>query len=119
LYNIEAGLAHNLTERRYDAIVVKSEPCMNAVLSSWSDARIVWPSFEEQRDAAIRIQARYPLVPGRFGFVDGKNLGVIHSGDVDKQNSQYNGWLHECFVTGASVRVSSGLLIFCDRCASV
>ena len=35
---------------------------------------------------AERIQAQFSLVKGRFGFVDGKNLCVLHSGDVEKQN---------------------------------
>ena len=61
---------------------------------------------------AERIQAQFPLGKGRFGFVDGKNLCVLHSGDVEKQNSQFNGWLHGCFLTGVLVFDSDGLLIW-------
>lgn len=100
IFNTCTCLIHNLTTRRTDAVIAKSEPIMNHVLMVFPEARIVWPSFGEQRNAASRIQAMYPLVPGRFGFVDGKNLPVQHSGNIDKQNSQFNGWLHECFVTG-------------------
>ena len=113
------GLIHNMTTRRVDAVISKSEPLLNDVLTGFFDARIVWPSFKAQRDAACRIQALYPLVPGRFGFVDGKNLNVMHSGNVDKQNSQYNGWLHECFITGAFVCNSNCLLTLPYRCAGV
>jgi hypothetical protein len=109
------GLVHNLTPRRINRIIAKCEPILNLVLRYYPDAKIEWPSFEMQRHAARRIQSAFPLVPGRFGFVDGKNLTVMHSGNVDRQNSQYNGWLHDCFVSGVLVFDASGLLIWCKH----
>ena len=109
------GLIHNLTTRRIDDIVARSEPLMFAVLRNFPDAVIEWPSFKEQRASASRIESKYPLVPRRFGFVDGKNLSVLQSGNVEKQNSQYNGWLHDCFVSGVLVFDANGCLIWCKH----
>jgi hypothetical protein len=109
------GLAHNLTPRRICDIIARVEPMFQAVLRTFPDARIEWPSLFSQREGAARIQSQFPLVPGRFGFVDGKNLTVLQPSDVDKQNAQYNGWLHSCFVTGILVFDTNGLLIYCKH----
>jgi hypothetical protein len=106
------GLVHNLTRRRVNATIHKTEPMLSRVLLRFPEASIKWPTLEEQQTAGVRIQSKFPLVRGRFGFVDGKNLCVLHSGDVEKQNSQYNGWLHDCFVTGVLVFNADGLLIW-------
>ena len=33
----------------------------------------------------------------KFAFVDGLNLPIFNSGDVDEQNPYYNGWLKGVF----------------------
>ena len=109
------GLVHNLTPRRICDIISRTEPMLHFVLRQFPGAKIEWPSLESQREAAARISSEFPYVPGRFGFVDGKNLSVLQPSDVDKQNSQYNGWLHSCFVTGILVFDTSGLLIYCKH----
>jgi hypothetical protein len=106
------GLIHNLTPRRITDIIARCEPMLQTVLRQYPDAKIVWPSLDSQREAGRIVEAQFPLVPGRFGFVDGKNLSVLHSGNVEKQNAQYNGWLHACFVTGILVFDTTGLLIY-------
>lgn len=40
---------------------------------------------------------------------------MINSGDIEKQNSQFNGWLHACFVTGVLAFDTDGLLIWCKH----
>jgi DDE superfamily endonuclease len=109
------GLIHHLTSRRITSIIVKSEPLLRVLLRHYPDARIQWPSLVEQRAAANRIASHYPNVPGRFGFVDGKNLDVLQPSDFEEQNAQFNGWLHGCFVTGVLVFDSNGLLIWCKH----
>jgi len=109
------GLVHNLTTRRVNDIIARSEPILHRVLCHLPDAVIEWPSLQSQREAAANVLSRFPLVRGRFGFVDGKNLGVLQSSDIEKQNSQYNGWLHDCFVTGVLVFDTNGLLIWCKH----
>ena len=109
------GLIHNLTRRRCNDIIARSEPMLHKVLRHYEDARIEWPSFQAQRDAGSRIESLYPLVGGRFGFIDGKNLNVLQVENVEKQNSLYNGWLHGCFVTGVLVFDTNGLLIYCKH----
>lgn len=109
------GLVHNLTPRRVCDVIARAEPLLQAVLRSFPDARIEWPSLADQREAAARIASVYPFVPGRFGFVDGKNLRVLQPSNVDKQNSMYNGWLHSCFVTGILVFDANGILVYCKH----
>ena len=46
------------------------------------------------------IKKIYPIIKGRFGFVDGKNYRVQEPSDVDRQNAHYNGWLHAVLITG-------------------
>ncbi len=106
------GLIHHLTTRRITFVIAKSEPLLRAVLGRYPDAKIQWPSLDDQRAAASRIVSQFPNVPGRFGFVDGKNLDVLQASDFEQQNAQYNGWLHGCFVTGVLVFNSDGLLVW-------
>jgi hypothetical protein len=109
------GLIHNMTPRRVAEIIQRSECLLQRVLRQFPDAAVCWPSLAEQQEAALRIHEAHPAVPGRFGFVDGKNLFVQEPSDVDKQNSMYNGWLHCVFVTGILVFDSRGVLIYCKH----
>ena len=56
-------------------------------------ARIKYPCREAQADMALKVQAKYPNIEGRFCFIDGKNLRVQEPTDADRQNSMYNGCL--------------------------
>jgi hypothetical protein len=73
------------------------------------DARISWPrelsEFEEYRDLVCR---RHPLLIGAFASIDGLNLPVQTSEDIDIENATYNGWLSEHFVSSVLVFSSSG-----------
>jgi hypothetical protein len=80
-------------------------------LSFVPEARIVWPSFQQQREWR-HMQGFFPLVLNRFGYVDGKNLDVQAPSDVDLQNALYNGWLHCVFVTGVLAFGCDGCLIW-------
>lgn len=53
-------------------------------------------------------QAKYPLIRGRWGFADGKNLHVMAPTEADLQNAVYNGWLHCVFVTGVLLMTVDG-----------
>jgi hypothetical protein len=106
------GLVHNMTPRRVSETIQRSECILNRVLKRFPDAAVCWPSLAEQQAAACRIHEAHPEVPGRFGFVDGKNLLVQEPSDTDKQNSMYNGWLHRVLVTGILVFDSRGLVIY-------
>lgn len=106
------GLIHHMCARRVRETIQRSEPILRSVLKMFPDAAIRWPSLQVQREVAQRVEASFPLVQGRFGFVDGKNLNVQEPGDVDKQNSMYNGWLHCVLVTGVLVFDTQGLIIW-------
>jgi hypothetical protein len=63
-------------------------------------ARSKWPTKEEQEYFANLVSAQYPLIKGRWGFIDGKNYKVQKPSSADLQNAMYNGWLHATLVTG-------------------
>ena len=108
----QLGAAHGLTSRETNRWLERSEEALFEALSFVPEARIVWPSFQQQREWGRHMQAFFPLVLNRFGYVDGKNLNVQAPSDVDLQNALYNGWLHCVFVTGVLAFGCDGCLIW-------
>jgi hypothetical protein len=80
--------------------IFKAEIALNQALRSLPEARIKWPSKEEQRSMALLVERKDPRIKGRFFFVDGKNLHVMEPSDSEYQNALYNGWLHSVLITG-------------------
>jgi hypothetical protein len=78
----------------------KAEIALEKTLQEEPDAEVRWPTLEEQREWALKVAAKNPLVQGRWGFIDGKNIRVQAPTDADLQNAYYNGWLHAVLVTG-------------------
>jgi len=81
-------------------VIKQAEDALLLALKSEPDAQIRWPSLDQQVSWAQRVQAKHPLVTGRWGFIDGKNLRVQKPSDAELQNAMYNGWLHSTLVTG-------------------
>ena len=106
------GALYGLTSRRASTWLERAEVALYTVLQRERLARICWPSFETQRMWGSHMAAHFPLVPNRFGYVDGKNLHVQEPSDVDLQNAMYNGWLHCVFVTGVLCFGCDGTLIW-------
>ena len=77
-----------------------AEEALDRSLSDLSEAKICWPTLDQQRIWGLAVQHKYPLLYGRWGFVDGKNYKVQKPSNSDMQNAMYNGWLHATFVTG-------------------
>jgi hypothetical protein len=73
---------------------------------------VKWPSKATQVAWAQAIEAKYPRIRGRFGFVDGKNYHVQEPSNADLQNAMYNGWLHSTFITGVLCFGVDGTLIW-------
>ena len=88
--------------------LMRAEIALLEVLKLEPDARISWPSIEEQELWAEKINALFPLLRGRWGFVDGKNYRVQKPTSAELQNAMYNGWLHATFVTGCFVFGADG-----------
>ena len=85
---------------------------LQQALNNLPEASIKWPTHEEQHYMAALVEKKEPLMKGRWGFVDGKNYRVEESGNSSIQNSQYNGWLHDVFVTGIACFTASGLVCY-------
>ena len=93
------GIAPGTLER----CLYKAETALFEALPTIPEARFNWPTLEQQREMASRVHDKYPLLHGRFGFVDGKNYRVLQPTVAQMQNAYYNG-------TFVSVRCS--VLIF-------
>ena len=65
-------------------------------LRNLEEARVTWPSLEEQ----VLWAAKEPILDRRWGFIDGKNYPAQSPSDPLMQNAMYNGWLYCVFLTG-------------------
>jgi hypothetical protein len=106
------GALYGLTARRAATWLERAECALFDILQRDPLARIRWPSFETQNLWSTHMAEYFPLVPRRFGYVDGKNLPVQEPTDVDLQNAMYNGWLHCVLVTGVLCFGCDGTLIW-------
>lgn len=96
----------------YTRYLEEGEDLLAQILPYVGDAQIRWPTKEEQREFASRLEAKEPLVVGKFGFVDGKNFRVKQPSDVERQNAEYNGWLGSVFVTGTLLFGPDGCILW-------
>jgi hypothetical protein len=74
-------------------------------------ARICWPQGDEFHELSQLVSDRHPLLSGVFGSIDGLNIPVQVSADVEVENATYNGWLHGHYI--------SSVIAFSSRGASV
>ena len=77
-----------------------AEIALLAALYELPEARVQWPTLDEQREWGLLVAQKSHLVTGRWGFIDGKNYRVQKPTNVDLQNAMYNGWLHSVLITG-------------------
>ena len=68
-------------------------------LRRMKEARIHWPVDDEFDKYNDLVLARHPLLVGAFGTMDGLNLPVQTSQDQEIENSTFNGWLQDHFVS--------------------
>lgn len=70
------GALYGITPRQAGRWLQRGESALYKVLRNVPLARISWPSFDTQVTWGTHMQQFFPLVPNRFGYVDGKNLPV-------------------------------------------
>jgi len=63
--------------------------------------------FQENSDLIV---SRHPRLHGAFASLDGLNLAVQTSEDVDIENATYNGWLSDHFVSSVLMYSPKGML---------
>ncbi|TDL21495.1 hypothetical protein BD410DRAFT_749630 [Rickenella mellea] len=79
------------------------------------EAAITWPAEEVKFQYLTElVVARHSLLRGAFGSIDGLNLLVQTSDDIEIENATYNGWLKEHFVSSVIVFSSQGAIISCN-----
>jgi hypothetical protein len=82
-------------------------------LRAMPEASIRWPrSQQEFQNNNELICARHPRLSGAFGSIDGLNLPTQTSNDPDIENSTYNGWLSEHFISSVIVFSPEGMLCY-------
>lgn len=91
----------------------KAEIALEKALCKMREARIVWPTLVEQVVMADKVQAKEPLLCGRWGFVDGKNYPVQEPSNSDMQNAMFNGWLHAVLITNCLLFAVDGTIAWC------
>ena len=72
-------------------VLTKAELALTESLMEIPDARISWPSFDEQRTRAECVSAKESLIKGCFCVADGKNYTVQVPTASDLQNAYFNG----------------------------
>jgi hypothetical protein len=78
------------------------------------EAQIKWPSDEDKFwQLTELIAARYSMLWGAFGFMDGLKLPLAVSSDPTWENATYNGWLHNHFTSNVLVQSPEGMTKFC------
>ena len=92
--------------------LVKAEIALLSTLNSMTEARVEWPSLNDQIRMGSAVEAKEPLIKGRWGFIDGKNYGVQEPKNAMIQNGMFNGWLHAVFVTGTVCFSADGLVVW-------
>jgi hypothetical protein len=79
------------------------------VLRTMPDAKIKWPSTADDfQSLSDLIVERHPHLTGVFASIDGLNLGVGTAGDEEIENTMYNGWLCEHYISQVLVFTPKG-----------
>ena len=92
--------------------LLKAEIALLSALNSMPEAKVEWPSLNDQIRMGLAVELKEPLIKGRWGFIDGKNYGVQEPSNCSIQNGMYNGWLHSVFVTGTVCFSADGLIVW-------
>jgi hypothetical protein len=90
----------------------KAEAALERTLQNLHEARVEWPSKDEQFALGKLVEAKDELIKGRWGFIDGKNYPVQEPANSEVQNAMYNGWLHATLVTGVACFSAAGVVIW-------
>jgi hypothetical protein len=78
-------------------------------LRHMKEARILWPVDDEFQEYNDLVLARHPLLVGAFGTMDGLNLPVQTSQDQEIENSTFNGWLQDHFISSVFAFGAEGM----------
>lgn len=83
------------------------------ILSKREDAQICMPSAEKANQYKQAISAKYPSLKNVGLVGDGVKILIQKSGNNKKQNSYYNGWKSDHYVTNLFVFGPDGLIVAC------
>jgi hypothetical protein len=81
------------------------------VLGQIPEGRLAWPLqqvMQRNSDLINKKHKHAKYLKGAFGFMDGLNLPVMASGEDNKQNANWNGWLHAHVVSNVIVFSPNG-----------
>ncbi|KAJ2991387.1 hypothetical protein HDV02_003828 [Globomyces sp. JEL0801] len=81
-------------------------------LENMQNILVTWTCVIQMKEYSLLVAKREPLLKNTFGFVDGLNLPIRESSDLETQNAYYNGWLSGCFVSNVFVFSPTGFIIY-------
>ncbi|KAI0054335.1 hypothetical protein BV25DRAFT_1817190, partial [Artomyces pyxidatus] len=81
-------------------------------LRNMPETNINWPEDDSEfEELTTLVVARHSRLWGAFATVDGLNLPVQTSDDLDIENATYNGWMSDHFVSSVLVFSPKGIII--------
>ncbi|QRW24360.1 DDE superfamily endonuclease [Rhizoctonia solani] len=84
------------------------------ILKEIPEAHLAWPTEAKMQENSHLITRKHcgaKYLDGAFGFMDGLNLPLQASGDHNKQNANYNGWLHKHVISNIIVFLPEGTIM--------
>ena len=82
------------------------------VLHKIPSACIEWPHGETFNRFTCHIVKQHEQLFGAFGFIDGLKLPVKEPFNPDMENSMYNGWLHDHYISNILVFAPDGACFY-------
>jgi hypothetical protein len=83
------AMLHGCRTNTASRILENAEAALELTLKEHPLATIRLPSKADQQQFARLVEAKYPLVQNRFGFIDGKNFDVQQPGRSPKCHVQW------------------------------
>ncbi|KAG8918197.1 hypothetical protein FRC02_002548 [Tulasnella sp. 418] len=87
---------------------------LKQTLQKLPEGRIQYPQYEDVElfeTLTMRVQERHPMLTNIFGSLDGLKVPIGASSDPEIENQNYNGWLHNHFVSNVFLFSSEGIII--------
>ena len=86
-------------------------------LDNIPESSIKYPKLQcEFQENSDLIVSRHPRLHGAFASLDGLNLAVQTSEDIEIENATYNGWLSDHFVSSVLMYFPKGMLQLSKHC---
>ena len=90
----------------------QAEEALLQTLLSIPEARISWPTIQEQIQMAYIVEQKDPLIKGRWGFLDGKKYKIPNFNNINLRLTYYNSWFGSCCISGVLCYAADGCIVW-------